>query len=118
MGSFLDPAALDRLRAMTAKGPPGALQPLVATFLANAPKLIAEMEAAARDGKAEVLGRAAHTLKSNAASFGAKALSEMCRELEALGRSGSVDGADERIARIQEEYDRVRDALAAWQAEQ
>ena len=43
---------------------------------------------------------AAHSLKSNAASFGAATLSSLAKELETLARSGSVDGAAPRVERL------------------
>ncbi|MDF2745210.1 MAG: hypothetical protein K0S88_6588, partial [Actinomycetia bacterium] len=45
------------------------------------------------------------------ATFGATSLSELSRQLEALARSGVLEGADELIARIDAEYERVRIAL-------
>jgi signal transduction histidine kinase/CheY-like chemotaxis protein/HPt (histidine-containing phosphotransfer) domain-containing protein len=113
----LDPAALARLRTMLAGAPAGALANLVAEFLRNAPRLLEEMQAAARQGQADVLGRAAHTLRSNAATFGAPALAEGCREVEAAARAGAPDEAMRRVARLRAEFERVREALAAWQTE-
>ncbi len=109
----LDVAALNRLRAMLSKAPPGALANLIDTFLSNAPQLLHEMNQAAQRGQADDLRRAAHTLKSNAANFGAIPLSNLCRALEAIGKSGTVEGAAPLIARIADEYQRVKDALKA-----
>ena len=47
---------------------------LVATFLDEAPGMVAELKAAAAGGDADAFRRAAHSLKSNASVFGAAAL--------------------------------------------
>ncbi|HVC30393.1 MAG TPA: response regulator, partial [Steroidobacteraceae bacterium] len=109
----LDAAAVERLRAMTAKGPPGALSALVRTFLTNAPALVAQMEQALQSDRSDLLQRAAHTLKSNAASFGATALAESCRALESQARDGNLAGAAERIAAAREQLAAMEPALRA-----
>ncbi len=55
---------------------------LVDTFAEEAPPLLAELRQAAADGQAERFRRAAHSLKSNAHTFGAQALAEQARALE------------------------------------
>jgi DNA-binding response OmpR family regulator len=62
-------------------------------------------------GQTDEVRRAAHTLKSNGATFGAMSLSELSRQLEALAGSGILERADELIVRIDAEYERVRIAL-------
>jgi len=106
----LDPAALDTLREI---GGDEFLGELVDSFLAEAPSLLGEIRDAMESGNAENARRAAHTLKSNAATFGANALSELCRELEELARTGDVAGADELLGQVGVEYARVEAALAA-----
>jgi len=55
--------------------------------------------------------RAAHTLKSNGATFGATGFSELSRQLESLARPGTLEGTADLIARIEAEFERVRIAL-------
>jgi HPt (histidine-containing phosphotransfer) domain-containing protein len=62
-------------------------------------------------GDVDALRRAAHSLKSNAASFGATPLSTQARDLETLARSGGLDGAAPRVERLAEECERVARAL-------
>ena len=87
-----------------------ALAELIGSFLDEGPDLIARIEGAARDGDAEALRRAAHTMKSSAADFGAMELSRLCHALEALGRAGRTDGA---VALSQEAAASYRTAAAA-----
>ena len=87
------------------------LAELLQTYFDDAPNLLGSMHAALAAGNAGEFRRAAHSLKSNSANFGAMELSRMCKELEDMGKAGTLDGAGERIARAQGEYARVRAAL-------
>ena len=87
------------------------LKELVDTYLDSAPGLLAAMRQAAANGDAAGLQRAAHTLKTGSASMGALALAALCKELEDMGRSGSLDGAEARIAAAAAAYNDVAAAL-------
>ena len=58
---------------------------LVHTFLEEAPLMLAELRAASAQRAADRYRRAAHSLKSNALTFGAAALAAQARELELKG---------------------------------
>ena len=58
---------------------------LVNTFLDEAPGMISELKAAAGAADADRYRRAAHSIKSNASTFGATALAELARKVE-LGK--------------------------------
>jgi len=96
---------------MLAKAPPDALAKLLEAFFGNAPTLLAEMRGGVESGATEEVRRAAHTLKSNAASFGATALAELCRSLEAQARAGTLAGVAEQIGRIEAGYASAKRAL-------
>ncbi|WP_282151862.1 Hpt domain-containing protein [Ruegeria atlantica] len=55
---------------------------LVNTFLDEAPGMIAELKAAVDASDADGYRRAAHSIKSNANTFGATALAELARKIE------------------------------------
>ena len=105
----LDTVALDRLRSIAPDDK--SFERLVASFLANGASLLAQIADAARSGDVDVLRRSTHTLKSNAASFGATHLCELCAELESQARRGEIAGADAQVAAIAEAYDGARRAL-------
>jgi len=80
---------------------------LVATFLEEAPGMLAELrdaQAKSDDGR---FRRAAHSLKSNCNTFGAAALGGMARELELGGLPPDATAIDA----TQTEYVRVAAAL-------
>lgn len=58
---------------------------LVDTFGEEAPPLVDELRSALAAGDAERFRRAAHSLKSNSRTFGARSLAEMARTLELGG---------------------------------
>jgi HPt (histidine-containing phosphotransfer) domain-containing protein len=55
---------------------------LVDTFMQEAPVMLGELRAARAEGAPEQFRRAAHSLKSNANTFGATELARLARELE------------------------------------
>jgi len=105
----LEPSALDGLREL---GGDEFVGELAATFLADAPSLLAALRSSLEAGDAVELKRAAHTLKSNGQTFGAVSFSELCRELEQRAKSGELEGAEELADRIDDEYAALAAALA------
>ena len=67
---------------------------LVDTFLEEAPHMIGELRAAQAAGAADAFRRAAHSLKTNANTFGAAALGAKARELELGGLPADASGID------------------------
>lgn len=88
---------------------------LIDTFLDDAPRMLAELRESLASKNAEVFRRAAHSLKSNSASFGALHLSAQAKELEMLGKAGTLEGVGDKLTALTAEFDRVKDALRAWQ---
>jgi CheY-like chemotaxis protein len=109
-GLKLEAAALESLREL---GGDDFLAELTSTFLTEAPTLLATLRRSLEQDDADELRRAAHTLKSNGATFGAEEFSELCRELEDAAKNGQLAGASELADRIEREYARLQEALAA-----
>jgi HPt (histidine-containing phosphotransfer) domain-containing protein len=64
---------------------------LIDAFLEDAPTMISDMEAALASKDAEAFRRNAHSLKSNANTFGAVELGALARELEIMGRENNFE---------------------------
>ena len=109
----IDPKALDRLSKMT--GDERFVVELIDSYLTSSPKLLADLRQGLDQQDAAKLRRAAHTLKSSSADFGAMTLSGYCKELERLGNAGIFAGAAELTAKAEVEYARVVHALKARQ---
>jgi len=91
---LIDQKTFDELRQMVGEG---FIHELLETFFESSPQLIAEMQAALAAGDAESFQRAAHSMKSNCASFGALELAAQARELEILGRDLELDKAVQKL---------------------
>lgn len=83
---------------------------LVDAFLDDAPVLIAQMRSALVDKNAESFRRAAHSMKSNAATFGAMELSALAKELENLARENNLEVGN-RVDVIETEFQQVKNEL-------
>jgi HPt (histidine-containing phosphotransfer) domain-containing protein len=106
----MDPSTIDRAAFAELQASAGAefVAELVDTFLEEAPPMLAELERALAAGDAESFRRAAHSLKSNANTFGALALGARARALE-LGGLGA--GNADALAALAQEYARAAAAL-------
>jgi PAS domain S-box-containing protein len=113
-GDVLDASALEHLEVAT--GDPVFVAELVDTFLREAPELVTRLKSALQADQADELRRAAHTLKSNARTFGAAPLADLCQALESAAKAGATDEATQLVARIEHSYARVEGALAAVRA--
>ncbi len=89
---------------------------LMDSYFLDSPRLLAEARRAITADQPAALQLAVHSLKSTSANFGALHLAALCREMESIGRAGSVAGASELLLQAEAEYARVHDALEAIRA--
>ena len=87
------------------------LAELLETYFADTPELFSTMHSAIDNQEPDDFRRAAHSLKSNSANFGAMELSQKAKELEEMGRSGDLDQVGEALADVETEYKKVKSAL-------
>jgi PAS domain S-box-containing protein len=113
-GSPADERAVERLRETL--GAEGTAE-LIDAFLAEGPTLVAALGEAVDRADDTTLRRAAHTLKSNAATFGATRLADVCARLETLAGSGETSGAAELVTTASDEYEALVRSLAATREE-
>ena len=85
---------------------------LIDAFLDDAPNLFAQMKSALVDQDAESFRRAAHSMKSNAATFGAMELSALAKELESLGRENNLEIGN-KLEVMEESFRQVQSQLTA-----
>jgi HPt (histidine-containing phosphotransfer) domain-containing protein len=104
----IDKTTFDELKQMS-----GAdfINELIDTFLEDAPKMIAEIKSALEAGDADSFRRAAHSMKSNAAAFGAGQLAALAKELETLGKENKLSETGGRLESLEEAYESVREEL-------
>ena len=80
---------------------------LIDTFGEDARELITALRRALAETDLDAFRRAAHSLKSTSETLGAVRLAAAARELEAMARAGSVEGARARLERLVGEYEIV-----------
>jgi len=84
---------------------------LIDTFVEDGRALVDTLRRSLTDGNVDAFRRAAHSLKSNSETLGVTHLAGLARELEALARSGSLDGAASRIEPLAAAYAGAASAL-------
>ena len=107
----IDPSVLDEFSEMMGEDGAEMIMELIDIFLSDSPVLIQEMQAEIIEPESNAVRRAAHSLKSSAANLGAFELSNLCQELENMGRSGHLDQAAEKFGLVEAEYERAKIAL-------
>jgi CheY-like chemotaxis protein/HPt (histidine-containing phosphotransfer) domain-containing protein len=110
----VDRATIDRL--VETMGDAEFVADLLETFTTDAPAMLDEIDSAIGTADAGTVRRIAHTLKSNAATFGARPLSEACRELEHAAKEANLDDAPGLAQAIRAEYQRAHIDLSAVKA--
>jgi HPt (histidine-containing phosphotransfer) domain-containing protein len=82
---------------------------LVETFAEEAPAMVAELRAAVAVQAAERFRRAAHSLKTNAQTFGARRLAEQARALELSGLPADGTLVEEAAAELERSLAALRE---------
>lgn len=104
----IDPATFKELKQISGDD---FINELIDTFLDDAPKMIAEIQTAWKAKDADVFRRAAHSMKSNANTFGATELAALAKELEILGKEQKLEACWDKLRALEEAYASVRDEL-------
>ena len=110
---IIDPIAFENLKQMAGADFIGEL---ITTFLEDAPQLIQQMHTSLSVADVDSFRRAAHSLKSNAASFGASDLSALAKELEMLGRENKLSEVGDRLKVMEDAYASAAQALKGLNA--
>jgi signal transduction histidine kinase/FixJ family two-component response regulator len=107
----IDPTAVSRLREELGSRGPAVIGQLLATFFEKSPVLLAGLSHALGRGEQPEARRAAHNLKSNAATLGAIRLSAVCKEVEARVTAGDLAAARALLPGVEQELARATEAL-------
>jgi CheY-like chemotaxis protein/HPt (histidine-containing phosphotransfer) domain-containing protein len=106
----VDASVLARL-AESMGGDDAFVAELIEQFVTDSPALVKAARQGLEAGDADEVRRAAHTLKSNAATFGANELADRSSRLEAAARAGELGEGPAQIDAIDDELERVHAAL-------
>jgi HPt (histidine-containing phosphotransfer) domain-containing protein len=97
-------------------GGPGAVKEMAQLLLEECPRLMQQIRDGLAAQDAIVVSRGAHTLKSAADVFGAKAVAATAFRIEELGREGDLGNAAKRIEELEKEVARLDAALKSVSA--
>lgn len=86
---------------------------LITTFIKDSSSKINAMRATLINQDAESLRMAAHGLKGSALNLSADKLTQLCKDLECLGRDGSFENAVQLIDAVELEYKAVTGYLVS-----
>jgi CheY-like chemotaxis protein len=92
------------------------LKSLVKNFLADAPVKLSALRRALAQKDAAALASAAHSFKGSLSIFGAHKAVANAHNLQELGRHGDLNGAENAIAVLEDEFKRLREELFALDA--
>ena len=109
----IDEAALKQILELDRLSGGGILARVVRLFLEEAPATLESIRTAVREGDADGIARAAHKLRSAGLNVGAVPLAAVSKELETLGRAGSLEGVVSLATELDELYAAVETALEA-----
>jgi len=109
------PSSFDHAEAMRQVGDDAALlREVMELFVLEAPKREAEARLALERRDAELLERAAHSIKGSCVIFGATPTRDAAHRLELLARSGDFEGAATSLALLSKETARLTADLKVY----
>ena len=105
--STIDRATFNELKQMSGAN---FIDELIDAFLGEAPTMIQNMYSALETKDTESFRRNAHSLKSNANTFGAMGLGALAKDLEFMARENNLEIGN-KLEILNEEFTRVAEEL-------
>ena len=112
-GADLDETAVATLVELDPDGSKGVIDRLRDSFLDEAGERVIELRDAIGASDADTVRSAAHRLKGSSLYFGARRVTENCRVLEEMARTGEISDASELVDDLDAELGRLRVDLPA-----
>jgi signal transduction histidine kinase/CheY-like chemotaxis protein/HPt (histidine-containing phosphotransfer) domain-containing protein len=108
----VDPRRLADLREFMGEDGPATVASLVATYLEDAGRLVADAVAAIHAGDADGAMRSAHTLRGSSGAVGAVAVADVAGAVETMAKEGRLDAVGDLPDQLGRELERAERALA------
>ncbi len=108
---ILDVRVIKSLRDMAGVNADKILTQIIDNYLEDAPPLLQQIREAVVNADSEALRIAAHTLRASSANLGAIVFSQLCKELEALGRQGTTSNAEKLLPSLEKSYQTFKNTL-------
>jgi HPt (histidine-containing phosphotransfer) domain-containing protein len=110
-GEVLDPGVVESLRQLTPPGEADVLGEILNLFLDEVPKKIDSLRRAVTTGDALQVQRIAHSLKGSSGNIGARAMYDVCRQLDDRAKSGELARLQPLVEALDAEYGKVERAI-------
>lgn len=105
--AHLDMTVLDELKDIMEDD----FDDLLDTFMADSEKRLTEFSEIIKQGDAEQIMRAAHSLKGSCGNVAATALASIFKDLEDMGREDKLDQVEDKYQQARSEYLEVKNCL-------
>lgn len=112
-GPPVDQTIIEQLASITDSQGFSVLGELLNAFLAAVPVRLETLDRAVGRGDLAAVADQAHALTGSAASFGARGMAALCRELRAAAKDGEADAVADLVEAVHHEFGQVQ----AWLVE-
>jgi HPt (histidine-containing phosphotransfer) domain-containing protein len=109
----VDEAVIEQLATITDSQGFSVLGELLNAFLTAAPARLDALDHAVARSDLDAVADQAHALTGSSASFGARGMAALCRQLRAAAEQGDLEAARPLLGNLHEEFLRVRAYLVA-----
>lgn len=106
----VDPTIIEQLAGITDSQGFSVLGELLNAFLAAVPVRLETLDRAVTRGDLDAVADQAHALTGSAASFGARGMAGLCRELRTAAKDGDAEAVATLVGAVHDEFAAVR----AW----
>jgi HPt (histidine-containing phosphotransfer) domain-containing protein len=107
----LNPDAIQALRDLSPEGDGEFLRELIAIYLADTPKQLAQLTEALSRQDAALAIRAAHSIKGSSGNFGAQEFARLAGEMENHAKANNLAAVSAALPEFNRCFDRVVAAL-------
>lgn len=117
-GAAVDETVIEQLASITDGQGFSVLGELLNAFLAAVPARLEALDRAVVAGDLVAVADQAHALTGSSASFGARGMADLCRELRAGAVRGDLAGTEPLVRALHAEFVRVRSWLVEFRNNQ
>ena len=107
----LNPDAIQALRELSPEGDSEFLRELIAIYIADTPKQLAQLEEALSKQDAALVIRAAHSIKGSSGNFGAQEFARLAQEMESQAKANNLAAVSAALPELKLRFARVVEAL-------
>ena len=112
----VDETVIEQLASITDGQGYSVLGELLNAFLTAVPGRLEALDRALAASDGTALGDQAHALTGSAASFGARGMADLCRELRTAAEGGDLERAGRLVMALHDEFLRVRTWLVTFRS--